>query len=119
IGPPSAALRRTFQDFGIDDIYRVLGRERDDLVKNIDELRFVFLMRHIADVRRRDDLFEAQQRQIRIAHGLVFEDIDGGIAGAAARSAATSAPGSISGARLVLTSMASGLIRARSSASTM
>ena len=67
----SASRHRSFQNFRINDIDRAAGRERNDLVENVDELRFVFLARHIADVRRRHDLLEPQQRQIRIAHRLV------------------------------------------------
>ena len=56
---------RPCQHLWIDDVDRLASRKGDDLVENVDKLRLVFLARHISDVRRRDDLFELQQREIR------------------------------------------------------
>src|SRR5262249_61718464 len=75
---PARAGRR--QHVRIDDVDRPPRRKGEDLVENVRELRLVFLARHIADVRRRDDLFELQQRQIGIAHRLVLEHVDRGTA---------------------------------------
>ena len=83
MGPLSVVRCRFFQNLRIDDVDRPAGRKGKNLVKNVDELRFVLFSRDIADVRRRHDLVEAQERQSRIAYRLVFEHIDGGIAGPA------------------------------------
>jgi hypothetical protein len=67
----------------IDNIDRPRRGECHDLIEYVDELHLVFLSRDVADMRRRDDLGELQQRKIRIEHRLVFEHVDGGITGAA------------------------------------
>ena len=76
-------LHEPCQHAWIDDVDRLASRKSDDLVENVDELRLVFLPGHISDVRRRDDLFEPQQREIRVAHRLVLEHVNRGIAGPA------------------------------------
>ena len=70
-------------------------------------------------MRRADDVAHRQQRIVRIQHRLFLIHIDRGHAGPPGRKAATSAPGSISGARLVLTRSAVGFMRAKSAAVTM
>ncbi len=43
---------RHCQHLWIDDVDRLASRLGDDLVENVDKLGFVFLARHISDVRR-------------------------------------------------------------------
>src|SRR5262245_35606368 len=60
----------------IDYVNWSSSRKGDDLVENVAKLRLVFLVSHIANVRRRNNLFKLQQRQIHIPHWLSLKHVD-------------------------------------------
>jgi hypothetical protein len=51
----------------------LVSRKGDDLVENVTKLRLVLLVSHLANVRRRNNLFKLQQRQIHIPHWLFLD----------------------------------------------
>ena len=73
----SAQIRRR-QNVGIDDVDRMAGLIGGDLIEDFHELRFVFLARHVTDVRRGNDIGQGQERVVGVAHRLLFKDIDRG-----------------------------------------
>ena len=84
-----AQLRRHRHDFaatgsrrsehvGIDDVDRMAAAPGGDLVENFGELKLVFLARHVTDVRHANNVRHIQQRMVRVAHRLLFIDVDRG-----------------------------------------
>jgi hypothetical protein len=67
----------------VDNINRLSASKSNNLVEDVTKLRLKFLVGHIADVWRRNDLFKLQQRQIHFAHWLILKYVDSGKARAA------------------------------------
>src|SRR5690348_2988320 len=58
---PSVGTPRVVEHGRIDDVDRRPGRIRDDLIEDVRELYFVLVARHVADVRRGDDVAQREQ----------------------------------------------------------
>src|SRR5690348_14219584 len=74
----SGRAARVVEDGGVDDVDRLAGGVRDDLVEDLGELDLVFVAGHVADVRRADNVGERQQRIVRVYEGFLVVDVDGG-----------------------------------------
>ena len=81
-----------------------------DLIEDFLELRFVFLTRHVTDMRRGDDIGHVRSGWLVSRTGSSSKTSTAAMPGRPALRAATSAPGSISGARLVFTITAVGFM---------
>ena len=60
----------------VHDIDRVAFGECHDLIEDVGELDFVFLARHVAEVRRADDIRHVEQRMRGVAQRLFLIDVD-------------------------------------------
>ena len=82
---PSAtrARRRRLQHVRVHHVDRIAGRIGRDLVENVGELNLEFLARHVAEVRRADDVVHVEQRVLGVAQRLLVVDVDRRHAGAA------------------------------------
>src|SRR6476659_32080 len=83
---PSCLLRQTrlqnasslySQHVRVYHVDRFAARVGDDLLEDVPELDLVFFARHVADVRRADDILHPQQRILWIAQRLLLVVIDG------------------------------------------
>ena len=61
---------------GVHDVGRCPGVKLNDLVEDVGELHLVFVERHVADVRRADDVLHRQQRMRWIAQRFLLEYIE-------------------------------------------
>src|SRR5579872_5483637 len=64
------------EGLGVDHVDWSAGREGGDLLEDVGELQFILVARHIADVRRGDDVRQGEERVVWVAHGLFLEHID-------------------------------------------
>src|SRR5262249_5126859 len=69
----SAAMGKHFWIHYVD---RPAGGVRHDLIEYLRELDFVLIASDVANMRRRNDLGQGQQRVVWVAHRFIFEYID-------------------------------------------
>ena len=107
------------QRFRIEDAGRRAVGKRQQVLKRGAEVQLVAVLLDIAEMRRRHHVAPSAAAAHPAASGSLSKTSSAARPGRPCSSAASSAPGAISSARLVLSSRALGFMRARSAASTI